>query len=124
MGGWPRAEADLTAVNRFLGAQLFGTYAGVGSAVPQAPADASGGVGGFLDWLGDDTRAIDPQEVDRRLHTEPAILFDDEARDAARRRPSRDRDTPPSLRPCRPKVRGVFGPFLGCRLFRNLGQSR
>jgi len=78
-----KGKADLAGVSRFLGAQLFGTYIGAGSAAPQAPTDASGGVAGFLDWLGNDSRAVDAQEVDKRLHAEPAILFDDEVVDTA-----------------------------------------
>jgi len=79
-----KGKADLAGINRFLGAQLFGTYDGPGAATPQNPAYTSdAAVSGFMEWLCSDSRAVNAQDVDKRLHTEPAILLDDEVVDTA-----------------------------------------
>jgi len=79
-----KGKADIVAIHRFLSAQVLGSPGTTASSPVRtqgsvAGADDSGAnLSGFLSWVGDDGRQVNPEEVDKQLHTNPVILQADE----------------------------------------------
>jgi len=77
-------KVDLMAIQRYLSARCLRVAGGglLPSSVP-VPAEVMqtsppGAVEAFLNWVGDDARAVDASEVDQKLHGESRVLQDDE----------------------------------------------
>mmetsp|Transcript_46043 Transcript_46043/g.85918 ORF Transcript_46043/g.85918 Transcript_46043/m.85918 type:complete len:793 (+) Transcript_46043:51-2429(+) len=77
-----KGKVDIIAIQSFVAAQLIGAEDGSSTTVPKlvegAPADAPGGIDGFLSWVGDDAAEIDAETVNQKLHDSPPILQSDE----------------------------------------------
>jgi len=70
---------DMTIVGRYLSSRCLQPAPGVPiapSVLMASPPD--GGLEGFISKLGHDQRAIDAGELDKKLHTSPRLLLDDE----------------------------------------------
>jgi len=77
-------KVDLMAIHRYLSARCLRTGPG-GFMAPEVSvspeimqASPPDGVEKFLNWIGDDARAIDPKEVDQQLHSVNPMLQEDE----------------------------------------------
>jgi hypothetical protein len=77
-------KVDLMAIQRYLSARCLHVAGGgylspeVDVAAEVMQASPPNSVEGFLNWLGDDARAIDPQEMDDHLHFQNPMLQLDE----------------------------------------------
>mmetsp|Transcript_43399 Transcript_43399/g.114772 ORF Transcript_43399/g.114772 Transcript_43399/m.114772 type:complete len:786 (-) Transcript_43399:312-2669(-) len=85
-----KGKADVVAIQAFLAEQVLGKAAGAPPPPQQGSAAAAPGVAvgdtlpvegldGFLAWIGDNAKQLEVDEVDRQLHTSPAILQADES---------------------------------------------
>jgi len=77
-------KVDLMVIHRYLSAKILNVNSNdcMSNDLPVQPvifdAGPTGGLDSFLSWLGDDTRAIDPEEMDERLHSGAVMLQEDE----------------------------------------------
>ena len=77
-------KVDLAAVGRYLASRC--AVLGSQTSMPPTPASDSlvmwqsepGMLEGFVSWLGSDYRAVDPEELDAKLHGECSFLLPDE----------------------------------------------
>jgi len=78
-----KSKVDLCAVNRYLTSRC--ATLGSQSSQPAAPVDTGvlaasqpGAIEGFLHWIGDNYRQVDPNELDAKMHSECSMLLPDE----------------------------------------------
>lgn len=74
-----KGQADIMAIQTFLGMQIFGSDDG-SLTVPVVPAVVKdpGAFDAFLSWVGDDAREVDAVELNARVHSSPPLLQNDE----------------------------------------------
>jgi len=70
-----KGQADIFAVQKFFADKLLGPdeVDASESAVSMA-GEADGGSGSMFSWMGDDSRMVDAEEMDRQYHSSPPIL--------------------------------------------------
>jgi hypothetical protein len=76
-----KGKSDIIAMQAYLAAQIMGRDDGAAALPPPVdaePPSAPAGVGGFLEWVGNDAHEISVEDTDRQLHENPRILQEDE----------------------------------------------
>jgi hypothetical protein len=78
-------KVDLMVVQRYLAARCLRSAGGAGPLPPNVPVPAEamqasppGAVENFMNWVGDDARAVDAGEIERKLRSENPVLQKDE----------------------------------------------